>query len=360
MPEIWLNYGTTDVVLDIKAENLDQKIDSDGNTLNSDHIGEKLDILDTSKPTELVLLHYTKSIQKIINELFLRCEQKSQPIPKILADKRILHSIKTTLPEGSVVSAFDLDQLNHSNLVFVGEMELDGLFGYETIATRLMRNFGKENMLNAYAKRKSNLPAPAQLTECLNEAKKFSDNFEITGIEILANSKGIVDFEINHPAKTIGLVKKFESFAIKDTGSHKSLIVSTGKEASNLTLDKSLNSLWNCYDVLKDNGLAILLAECRFGLGSEAIQQFVEDRLTLDVLKNPTTYISGIENLLFLSEIKERYQLGLVSILPEFYVKKLGLIPLNGIKSSLDYILKTQGSRQKISIVIDGARVMLR
>jgi len=30
MPEIWLNYGITDVVLDIRAENLEQKIDSDG------------------------------------------------------------------------------------------------------------------------------------------------------------------------------------------------------------------------------------------------------------------------------------------------------------------------------------------
>ena len=30
MPEIWLNYGITDVVLDIRAENLEQKIDSEG------------------------------------------------------------------------------------------------------------------------------------------------------------------------------------------------------------------------------------------------------------------------------------------------------------------------------------------
>ena len=28
MTEIWLNYGMTDVVLDIKAENLEQKIDT--------------------------------------------------------------------------------------------------------------------------------------------------------------------------------------------------------------------------------------------------------------------------------------------------------------------------------------------
>jgi len=33
MPEIWLNYGITDVVLGIRAENLEQKIDSEGKIL---------------------------------------------------------------------------------------------------------------------------------------------------------------------------------------------------------------------------------------------------------------------------------------------------------------------------------------
>ena len=43
MPEIWLNYGITDVVLDIKAENLEEKIDSDGKTLEDSAINEKLE-----------------------------------------------------------------------------------------------------------------------------------------------------------------------------------------------------------------------------------------------------------------------------------------------------------------------------
>ena len=42
MPEIWLNYGVTDVVLDIRAENLEQKIDSDGKILDDSAINEKL------------------------------------------------------------------------------------------------------------------------------------------------------------------------------------------------------------------------------------------------------------------------------------------------------------------------------
>ena len=38
MPEIWLNYGSTDVVLDIKAENLEEKIGTDGKTLTDSEI----------------------------------------------------------------------------------------------------------------------------------------------------------------------------------------------------------------------------------------------------------------------------------------------------------------------------------
>ena len=83
MPEIWLNYGITDVVLDIRAENLEQKIDSEGKTMEESAIAEKLNTLDLSKPMELVVLHNSKSIQKIISSLFTLCEQKSKPFPKI-------------------------------------------------------------------------------------------------------------------------------------------------------------------------------------------------------------------------------------------------------------------------------------
>ncbi|MCV0410361.1 transcriptional regulator [Nitrosopumilus sp.] len=360
MPEIWLNYGVTDVVLDIRAENLEQKIDSDGKILEDSAINEKLNSLDLSKPMELVVLHNSKSIQKIISSLFTLCEQKSKPFPKIFAEKKILNLVKAGLPEGSSINEFDGVDISNSNLVFMGEMEFDGLFGYETISTRLIKKFGLDSMLSAYAKRQGNLPVPGQHTESLVEAKKFTDNFEIQGIEIVANSKGILDFSIGHPSETLSTSKILESNSIKDIGEHKTMIISTGKDASNFNLGKSLSSLWNCYSAIKKDGLAILVAECKGGLGSDAIQQYIEDRLTLEQLRNPTKYLSGMEDLLFLTEVQKNFQIGLVSILPEFYAKKLNMISLPGIKYSMDYILKTQGVRQKVAVVTDGARLLLR
>ena len=250
--------------------------------------------------------------------------------------------------------------ISNSNLVFMAEMGFDGLFGYETVATRLIKKFGAESMLSAYAKRQGNLPTPGQYPESLTEAKKFADNFEIQAIEIIANSEGILDFTIGHPSQTLSTTKILESNSIKDIGQHKTMIISTGKDASNDTLGNSLSSLWNCSNAIKKDGLAILVAECKSGLGSDAIQQYIEDRLTLEQLRNPTKYVNGMEDLLFLSEIQKNFQIGLVSILPEFYVKKLDMISLPGIKYSMDYILKTQGARQKVAVVSDGARLFLR
>ena len=138
------------------------------------------------------------------------------------------------------------------------------------------------------------------------------------------------------------------------------MVISTGKDASNDNFGKSLSSLWNCANAIKKDGLAILVAECKGGLGSDAIQQYIENRLTLEQLRNPTKYVDGMEDLLFLSEIQKNFQIGLVSILPEFYAKKLDMISLPGIKYSMDYILKTQGARQKVAVVLDGARLFLR
>ena len=55
MPEIWLNYGKNEVVLDIMAENLDEKIEFEQPILDDSTINDNLEGLDLSKPTEIVI-----------------------------------------------------------------------------------------------------------------------------------------------------------------------------------------------------------------------------------------------------------------------------------------------------------------
>ena len=360
MPEIWLNYGPTDVVLDIKAENLEQKIDADGKTLTDSEIKSKLESLDISKPTEFVILNTSESVRKTLSIILERYDEKSIPKPSILAGKETMNAIKNYVPEHDSISEFSNIEDSHSKLVFIGEMEFDGLFGYETISTRLLKKFGDELMLSAYEKRKSDLPSPGQDIENFQIARKFSEKFDILAIEIAANSKGMCDLSVGHPSSTSSISKSFGTNSTKDIGKHKTMIISTGKESSNNTLSKSLSSLWNCSDAIKNDGFAVLIAECKFGIGSDGIQSVIDGRTDVDNLKKPSKYRDGMENLLYITEAQKKFQLGLLSILPTHYTKKLNIKSFNGIKQVMDYILKNQGQKQKIEIISDGARTLLR
>ncbi|NDF46848.1 MAG: transcriptional regulator [Nitrosopumilaceae archaeon] len=342
MPEIWLNYGPTDVVLDIKAENLDQKIELDTPVLDDAQISEKLDGLDITKPLTLVTLNYTTAIQKTLSIIFTKCAEKSVPRPKIFADKQIMNLVRANLPPESQVLAFEGIENVDSNLVFVGEMEFDGLFGFDTISTRLLRRFGKDQMLTAYEKRQGNLPNSGKETQSIEVAKSFASTFEISAIELVANHKGIADISIGHPSNTISISKTMTGFT-KSIEKHRTLLISTGKDASNDTLGRSLGSLWNCFSAIRDEG----------------IRQFIEGRMSVERLQKPAKYVDGMEDLLYLSEIQKKLQIGLVSVLPEFYTKKLNMISFDGVKETLEYVLKHQGARQKVSIVPDGARILL-
>ena len=359
MPEIWLNYGPTDVVLDIQAENLGQQLAAEGKILDDAEINSRLDSLDLTKPLEIVVLNNSKAVQKTLLALFAKCEQKSLRIPRIFAEKKIMDALKNSLPEGSSISEFEKPELSNS-LVFIGEMEFDGLFGFESIATRLLRKFGTEEMLLAYEKRKGELPAPGQDIENVSVAKQFVDKFEIFAIEIASNSSGIVDMAIGHPSSTISVSKPFVESATKEIGKHRTLFISTGKESSNDSLGKSLSALWNCSEAVRNEGLAVLLAECTHGIGSSAIQYYIEGQMSLDRLKKPAKYINGMETLLFLTELQKKFQVGIVSILPEFYLKKLNILSFSGVAQAMNHILKVQGARQKVVVVSDGARLLLR
>ena len=70
MPEIWLNYGINDVVLDVQAENFDEKISNNGPILEDTKLVEKLSSLDITKPLELVISNYSNNVQRVLTKLF--------------------------------------------------------------------------------------------------------------------------------------------------------------------------------------------------------------------------------------------------------------------------------------------------
>jgi len=356
MAEMWLNYGEHEIVLDIDQENLAEDIFSDDAALSDGQIIDKLHSLDTSKPIELVLLHCTDAIIKTVNALFAECESRSHPIPRISTDKRVVNMVSSALPEGSSVLPFESTSLGSSDIVFVAEAETDGLFGYGTIATTLLRKFGGEKMTTAYEKRAGNRPVPGHKTSSSKEAAEFVDEFEIRGIEILATSKGAADIAVGHPSKTMKIAEALAKSS-RTVEPHKAILASTGKVASNFTLSDALHSLWSCCNAARKDGEIVLLAECLHGLGAHALSMCVEGRLNPSTPHKPEEYIDGLENILFLNEIGKRVRIGIVSVLPELYTERLGMASFASGRKAASYMLKRP--RQKVLIVRDGSRVVL-
>lgn len=354
MPEIWLNYGATDIVLDVRAENLGEVIEDKSTPLSSEQVGQKLESLDLARPTEIVVLNATSAVKKTIGAIYAMCESKSFQFPKILAEKNLVEQTRLMLPEGADVSEFDDGQIR-SNLAFIGEAELDGLFGYETVATRLLRRFGGERMHTAYTKRVDNLPHSGTETPCMGEAKSFASQFEVTAIEVIGKGSGIGDIAIGNPSETLNAASVLGKNIEREPTTYRSMIISTGNVTSSATLSRSLHSLWNCIDGVSSGGLVVLLAECNAGIGSEALQKFVEDRMTVERTKRPPVYMNGMEDLLYLSQVRERVAVALVSTLPEFYIQKLGIKSLDSAKIALEHVL-AKGPRQKVGVVTHGSR----
>ena len=358
MPEIWLNYGSTNAILDIKAENLGQEIKVESNILDDSAIKDRLDALDISKPFEIAVLNNTSMVHKIIKTIFAKCEEKSVPIPKVFTNRDEIMMLKKSLPEGSMVSEFTNSQEIQTNLIFVAETELDGLLGFETVSSRLVKKYGKDIMKEIFNKRSNNRPAPGKTNSSAHAIKKFTDEFEISSIEITSTQNGIVGIHVGHPS-SIDILSNYTKIITKKIDSSQIVISSTGKYASNDTLDRSLQTIWNCSRAVQDDGLLILTGESSRGLGSRALQHFVEKRLDINDLKRTEGYIDGLENLFYLQEEQKRIKIGLISILPESYTKSLEIIPFDGIKYATEYILSDYGQKQKISIIPDGARILL-
>jgi hypothetical protein len=138
-------------------------------------------------------------------------------------------------------------------------------------------------------------------------------------------------------------------------------IVSAGAEAStHSTLASALNSLWNSVHIVKEGGTAILLAENRGGIGAGALQMFLEGRLKPDQL-HQSPYIDGLEHLLFIEEISQRYELGLLSTLPHYYTKtKLGFTTYISTKDILQKLSEKHGKNFKALVLSDADITLLK
>ena len=358
MPEIWLGYGSTHVVLDIKQENLLQ-FKSEVNLMSDENIRNILTDIKLAKKTLLFPLSSSKHLLKIISLLIDISKSDNTIEIAIGAFSKDFFHIKSHFDHNKVFQINKKDfyeKINKfDNVVFISKISYDPLFGFSGSPSIITRNFKNDLMNDIFNSNEIISPLSGQIGEPLKMALEFYDKLSIHSIEILSNQHGISRIYYGNNSKSFKeAISDFKSNTILNIDEQKSLIISSGSEFDNhITLNESLYSLWNSIGVLKNQGTAVLLAENSNGLGNGALTMYLEGRLDLSEIKK-TSYVNGLEHLVYLENLKDEYHLGLVSSIPFYYTKtKLGFNTYNNVKEVLENIMSRYGKSSKVMICPD-------
>lgn len=362
MPEIWLRYGTTDVALDIRFENLYKEITPRVVPLQEDQIDSMLRGIPLKDNCLLIVFSSTPATKQVLSSLVNSAINKGVTgnimIPLKLKEFINVGNEKwsSSLLSGEDLLALRGTMAKFDQTLFLSHSSYDPLFGFEGTPTHLLRKFMKDKMAEAIALRGTDMPSPGTMLEPYRLALSLCSEIDALSVEIVGDSNRISDVYWGSLDESF---KNASSKLAENTNLErqqvKSEIISPGSELFyHSTLADSLNSLWNCISVLNRNGSAILLSESKRGLGSEALQTYIEGRSHNSSSTGNSKYVDGQEHLIFLEAVRERYNLGIVSTIPEYYLRtKLGFETFDSLKQVLGNLLSRHGKNHKVTLVSD-------
>jgi hypothetical protein len=359
MPELWLNYGSTDIIVDLKVENLSLIENSKFSIRNNESLDQEIESIPISDNTTLVPLDASNSTVEFASRLVSMAESRGirisiETIPRVrrklsnklnnqnisLSDKNIDHFLKRT---------------NEKGTIFISKANIDPFFGYSGTPTNIIREFDHDKMNQAFHSRVDDLPHPREKGPPIETVMGFCESMEAMSIEIISNNYGINNFFHGQLIQSFqSATAKLDDLSLENEKELKSLIVGTNIDSnSSSTLSSSLDLLWNSFKILKRDAIIVIISENSKGFGSKAVEKFAYGELKMQDYKN-VNYIEGLEHLMFINELKEKYSMAIVSSLPKYYLEEIfGFKIYSNIQEAAERILDMNGKSHRISIMQD-------
>ena len=348
MPEIWLKYGLTDIALDIKFGNLLAEVSPELTATSEEDIAATLGDMPMSNNMLIFALSRSKPVQRVSQ--MLRHVIQSRGFEGVdFALPKIVDRFSEGFNMGSDDSPFFLAK-RYETVIFVSRISYDPLFGFSGAPTMILRNYMEEQMLLAFESRCSDLPNPGVDCPPLAVALSASEKLSAASLELVTNSSGISGIYSGNVCDAFRKAKeKLASNTINEVDRAKSAIIAGSEESDFSSLTSSLNLLWNTIHAVQQNGSIVLLAENQDGLDG-ALQMFVEGKIKNKDLYKRGFYVPGLEHLIYLENLRQQFDLGILSTLPQYYLKKLGFETYAGGNDVLKKLLAKHGKNHKILV----------
>jgi len=318
MPELWLRYGSSYSILDVRSENLLKHYRVSIEPMKHEEIKERLN-----------------GIEGYDGIILLDTSEIALSIVGMLNNK----GIDIYAPRADIAKAKGIKYINASNIngrfIFISRAAVDPIFRYSCALSRLIRS-NAQVMNNVYTN---------YIKQGVLEPYDYINGLDGISIELLYNDTGLLTLSVTDVNKSYDAVKNM--LIKQDLDNCKACVISPSVSD---TLDDALLALWNIMEYVKDGGIIVLLAECRRGF-SKALRMLIEG-MSYD------GYMEGLEYVNILNDAKKRYELCLVTMLPDVYIKRLGVVAFRGINDALQYILKK--GKHKVMVVSDAEIMNVR
>jgi len=327
--EIWLPYGNTEIVLDIKAENLLEYINYKSSNRWDNDISRILDI--NHKDINICVL----DDDNILIDLALRI-RNAQSLQGINSTLYLQNTLRYKEYNAKSLNNIIYDK---PNTILINKASFDPIFGYGCVPSKIIRS--SKDIMNDII---SNLNEPrVGDKDAFSLVYKYLKPLESLSIEVIIHDNIITHAIIGDPIKCAeDAIKILDAYKIKCNRT-KAIIVGSG---FTLTLTDAIKALWNSINVVKKEGTIILLAEGSNGLGLELFNT-ISNKYTLNK-----------EVMQLLAWASNNYDIGLVTAIPDYYLNNLHLRPFRSINQALNYILD-KNSKQKVTVVHDASNIQL-
>jgi len=385
MPELWLPYGDVEVLLALKAENLGNihpaptpqqqtGIEEFKATIDPLSSGPVIVVMPDLSETCLqtlakVLETLHSSGADLSNVTIVDPHEPHAKLRKILESYPVKRSswqdeiIEVGSIEGVTVK-IPRQVVESKNVLIISEGRFDPLFGFSGGHNSLINTFLPDLKLLALKTRVTGGPSEGDGAISSSIPAKLADLLpKMVSIEAITWGRNYAEYYYGDVVDTHTKVKNrlisLGTLILKDRP--RGVVASAGGGPFDQNLALALRALWNVAGSIRPGGICILLAECRGGLGSRALDQYASGQVTLEALSRGSQYLDGAEDLLFLAEVVKTLKIVLISSLPNYYVETvLGLKAAKRLRDAVQYALSSGGSRMKLDVVYNASTTVVK
>ena len=356
MPEIWIPFGGVETLVTIQAENLGAVVGpgADGGSIDVERLSEltrsaSAIFVSDFAPTTIELLRVMAPAIGEAKALAVFSAAPKRIEGSVLELKGKVATLPPPLPTPEDQGPVIVQQLTQPGVkLILGTARPDPLYGIVDAKVQACLNWVARSHRVAAQARKGMEPEPFQKTEAYAEidsiAKSMTDAHFLTAIPRSGKLRTVME-----DAPFDAIKNSFVKTSVQPT---RGMIIGAGGRGFDDTLSAAIRGVWNVLPGLRRTGSLLLIAECSEGIGSTALEMLVTGRLSGESEKKREKYVDGLEEVFYLSKLKEEYDIMLLSGMPETYAgSKLGLTTAKGSGEAVGRMLNKVGRSGKLNVV---------